>query len=140
MNAVAVASPTQVLSCPRCGTTRILTTVDGTVTHFCGGCEWTFTLGTTSPTGTLSGSHNAGMNHLTLASGGASFTNGMFMLIDSGTTLETNWVNGTATGTNVPLAVPLSKQHGNGTTFAQLAVMPKFSGVQAVPARGNWGF
>jgi len=139
------------ITCPRCKTLRTFLDIsEGGVKYICAGCEWTFTLSTIAPTGTTNASRAAGQATLPVASGGASFTNGMTLLVDTGVNAEVVQVNGSPTGTSVPVAGQwsgetrdgLAKTHNSGITFGQLAVSPTFGGVgqEAVPANPGWGF
>jgi hypothetical protein len=85
-----------------------------------------------------------------VASGGASFTNGMTLLVDVGVLAEVVQVNGSPTGTSIPIAGQwagetrdgFAKGHASGIAFGQLALAPTTGGVgqEAVPANPSWGF
>jgi hypothetical protein len=139
------------ITCPRCKVLRTFLDVsEGGVQYRCAGCEWTFTLTTTAPTGTSTAAVSKGGTTITVASGGASFTNGMTLLYDTGVNAEVVLVNGAATGTSIPIAGQWTgetrdgwaKAHGSGATFGQLAVSSTFAGAgqEAVPANPGWGF
>lgn len=139
------------LVCPRCKIVRKLANVSGGgIQYRCGGCEWTFSLGTIAPTGTSTASVVIGGTAITVASGGASFTNGMILLYDTGTSAEVVTVNGTATATNIPVAGQwagevrggFAKAHASGVAFGQFALTSTFGAVgeEAVPAAPGWGF
>ena len=139
------------ITCPRCKVPRpFLDVSEGSVQYRCAGCEWTFTLTTTAPTGTANAARAQGSNTISVASGGASFTNGMTLLYDTGVNAEVVQVNGVPTGTSIPIAGQFSgetrdgfaKGHGAAPTFGQLAVSSTFGGVgqEAVPANPSWGF
>ena len=148
---MAGAIPSELfIACPRCKTTRMFVDVSGGGTLFrCGGCEWSFTLGTVAPTSTSTASVVIGGTTITVASGGASFTNGMFLLYDTGTNTEVLVVNGSATGTSIPVAgqwagqtrAGFAKNHGT-CTFGQLSLSSTQGAVgeEAVPAAPGWGF
>ena len=149
---MAGAIPSELfIACPRCKVTRMFVDVSGGgVLYRCGGCEWTFTLGPVAPTGTSTASVAIGGTTITVASGGASFTNGMFLLYDTGVNTEVLVVNGVATGTSIPIAgqwagetrAGFAKAHNSGATFGQLALSSTQGGVgqEAVPANPGWGF
>jgi rubredoxin len=138
------------LTCPRCKQLRTFIDVNGATQYRCSGCEWLFNLTTIAPTGTTNASRAPGTNTLPVASGGASFTNNMTLLVDTSTNAEVVQVNGTSTATSIPVAGQwtgetrdgLAKNHASGITFGQLALVPVAGGVgqQAVPANPGWGF
>jgi len=111
------------------------------ITGRCSGCEWTFTLSTQSPTGTGTAVLSFGSTAITVASGGASFTNGMRLLYDVGQNAEVLTVNGTPSATNIPVA-PVQRAHSASVTFGQLLISSTYSGIgQAqVPAAAPYGF
>ena len=133
-----------VANCPRCWARRVFINVSGGgVTYRCAGCEWLFTLGTKTPTGTISADAAIDDTALTVASGGASFTNGMFLLLGTGAGAEVVTVNDDATATSVPVqsgtptgedVAGLAKAHTSGAAFGQLTLTPLNSHEQAVPA------
>lgn len=149
---MAGAIPSELfLACPRCKIVRTFVDVSGGgVQYRCGGCEWTFTLGTIAPTGTSNASVIIGGTAISVASGGASFTNGMFLMYDTGVNTEVLVVNGSATGTSIPVAgqwagetrAGFAKAHGSGATFGQMSLSSTFgaAGQEAVPAAPGWGF
>jgi hypothetical protein len=122
--------------CPRCKTLRSFVNVSaGGVQYKCSGCEWTFTFTAVAPTGTLSAAivTPASATALTVASGGASFTNGMRLLIDTSVNAEVAQVTGTPTGTSIPVPLgSLAKAHSNGAAFGQLAISITYAGVGQV--------
>src|SRR5947209_16224655 len=99
-------------------------------------------LSAVAPTGTSNAALAAGGTAIGVASGGASFTNGMLLLYDTGTLAEVLTVNGSATGTSIPVTAAV-KAHGSAVTFGQLSVGMQFSGYsveqQPIPAP-PWGF
>jgi hypothetical protein len=134
--------PTAVrLNCPRCKALRYFVSVDGGVTQRCGGCEWYFTLGTVAPTGTTNATRTAGQLTIPVASGGASFTIGMFVLVDVGSLAEVVQATATGSATSIPCTAYL-KGHASGVAIGQLSVAPTYSAVgeDAVPAAAPWGF
>jgi hypothetical protein len=138
------------ITCPRCKVLRTFIDINGATLYRCAGCEWQFTLTTVAPTGTTNASRAPGTATLPVASGGASFTNGMTLLVDTGTSAEVVQVNGTPTGTSVPVAGQwtgetrdgLAKNHNSGATFGQLSLTPTLGSVgeTGVPANPSWGF
>lgn len=149
---MAGAIPSEIfVTCPRCKIARTFTDVSGGgVQYRCGGCEWSFSLGTQAPTGTSNASVVIGGTAISVASGGASFTNGMFLLYDTGVNTEVLVVNGSATGTSIPVAgqwagesrAGFAKAHGSGATFGQMQLSSTYGAVgqEAVPAAPGWGF
>jgi hypothetical protein len=138
----AAGVPTTVrLTCPRCKVLRQFISVDGGVSQRCGGCEWFFTLATQAPTGTTNAVRTAGAATIPVASGGASFTIGMFVLVDVGALAEVVQATATGSATSVP-CTPYLKGHASGVAIGQLLVGPTYSGVgeDAVPAAAGWGF
>lgn len=140
---MAVAVPAAVrLVCPRCRILRAFANMDGGTNFRCTGCELQYTLSTVAPTGTSTATLAIGGTAITVASGGASFTNGMVLLYDTGSSAEILTVNGSATGTSIPVTAAI-KAHNTGATFGQLADNPTYSGYgvepQPIPAP-PWGF
>jgi len=140
---MAVAVPTAIrLSCPRCRTLRVFGAIDGATTFRCSACEWYYTLSAAAPTGTSNAVLAAGGTAIGVASGGASFTNGMILLYDTGQLTEVLTVNGSATATSIPVTAA-SRGHSSAATFGQLAIAPRDSGIgvgdAVIPAPG-WGF
>jgi len=129
------------LTCPRCKILRSFMMTDN-ITGRCGGCEWTFSFSTQAPTGTTNAAITARVSTaISVASGGASFTNGMYLLLDTGQNAEVVRVTGTPTATSVPVPV-FARSHGSAVTFGQLQISSTYSGVgQAqVPAAAPYGF
>lgn len=134
---------TTTVVCPREKVVRLFRAVDGQALYACTACEWTFTLGTQSPTGTINAAATAGSTSaLGVASGGASFTNGMYVLVDTATGIEVVQVSGTPTGTSIPLKGAVAKSHNSGAAIGQLLVTPAShnAGQDAVPNPPGWGF
>ena len=106
---MATGTPTAFLTtCPRCKVLRSFVNVDGGTLYRCGACEWYWTLSTQAPTGTTNAQSGVGSSpslpaSLPVASGGASFTNGMLLLVGTGAVAEVVQVNGTPSGTSVPV-------------------------------------
>lgn len=132
------------LTCPRCKFSgRFFPNQDGGVTFRCGGCEWPFTTSQVAPTGVTNAAVVAGTTvALSVASGGASFTNGMILEVDTGINAEVVTVVGTATATSIPVPGGFIKAHASGASFGQLAINPTLSaiGEDQVPALPGWGF
>lgn len=137
--------------CPRCKILRPFVNVSaGLLLYRCGGCEWEFTATAVAPTSTGTAAVSAGGTAITVASGGASFTNGMVLVYDTGGVPEIVTVNGSSTGTSVPVAGQYAGQvrggfaeaHGSSAAFGQLGFVSTFSSVgeDAVPAAPGWGF
>lgn len=134
--------PTSVrLTCPRCKSLRYFVSVDGGVSQRCSGCEWYFTLGTQAPTGTTNASRSIGATTIPVASGGASFTSGMFILIDTGVNTEVVQATSTGSASSIPVTAFL-KAHNSAVAIGQLLVSPSYSAVgeDAIPVAAGWGF
>jgi len=130
------------LTCPRCRCLRAFVAIDGQVTYRCAACEWYYTLSAVAPTGTSNAALAAGGTAIGVASGGASFTNGMLLLLGTGVLAEVVTVNGSATGTSIPVTAAV-RGHSSGMTFGQLAIAPRDSGIGvggAVIPNPAWGF
>jgi hypothetical protein len=114
----------------------------GNLSGRCSGCEWTFSFTTQSPTGTTNAAITAGSSTaISVASGGASFTNGMKLLLDTGQNAEVVTVTGTPTATSIP--VPrFVRSHNSAVTFGQLLISSTYSGAgqEQVPAAAPYGF
>ena len=140
---MAVAVPQALrLSCPRCRALRSFPSIDGGTNFRCSGCEWQWTLATQAPTGTSSATLAAGGTAITVASGGASFTNGMQLLYDTGQLAEVLTVNGSATATSIPVTAAI-RSHSSAVTFGQLLIGQSYTGfgVEGVTIPNPpWGF
>lgn len=129
------------LTCPRCKALRPFVNVNGGTTYRCGGCEWRFTLSAVTPTGTSNGAITAGSSvAISVASGGTSFTSGMKLLYDTGTSAEVVTVGAGATGTSIPVPGGFAKSHNTAATFGQLSITPTDTASDAVPAAPGYGF
>jgi hypothetical protein len=140
---VATATPAAFfVTCPRCKFRRSAVNIDGGTLFRCSGCEWSFTMSTQSPTGTTNATRTAGQATIPVASGGASFTSGMVILIDTGVNAEVVTATATGSATSIPVT-PFGKAHGSGVAVGQLLVSPTYSGVGvegAVPVAPGYGF
>ena len=132
VNSVQVGTTAGTYLVPAAGTINIAYTV-ATPT-------WTWQLPT------ISSAVSAGGLALPVASGGAYFTAGMQLLVDTGANLEAVMVTAGATGTSIPLqAGPpgsslggLARAHNSGTSFGQAKLTASSSSVQAVPNASGW--
>lgn len=93
---------------------------------------WTWTLPQTS------GSVVAGAVALPIAAGGASFTAGMQLLVDTGSNLEAVVVGSGATATSIPVPAGLTRAHGSAVAFGQPKLTSSFGTAQSVPAASPW--
>lgn len=116
------------LTCPRCHFPREFINIDGGTAFRCQGCEWPFTLSAIAPAGTATAALALGGTAITVASGGASFTSGMLLLYDTGTSAEVLRVTATGSATSIPVTAAI-KAHLTGATFGQLQVAPTLSGI-----------
>jgi hypothetical protein len=146
--AVPVVAPDP--TCPRCGTNWTFTNLNGAGTSYmCQGCEWHFTLSAGSPSGTTNGAITAGSTTaVPVASGGASFTNGMFLFMSDSANSEVTMVSGTSSATSIPvftggsaygngaLTNGFAFSHLSGISFGKLVVTPAGTGQLAQPASG----
>ena len=139
---MAAGVPSDVLlTCPRCHALRLFVNVDGGTLFRCGGCEWYFTLSTQAPTGTTNAAAVQGATAISVASGGASFTSGMKILWDTGSSAEVVTATATGTATSIPVTAAI-KAHNSAVVIGQLLISSTFSGVgeDAVPNLPGWGF
>jgi ribosomal protein L37AE/L43A len=120
------------LKCPKCKTIRLFRNTAGGLTYRCSGCEWYWSMGTTTPSGTTNAAAVQNATALAVASGGASFTGNMLLLVDTGTAAEVVTVTATGSATSIPVTA-MTKAHATATTFAQLLVTPLL-GQDVVPA------
>ncbi|HTX28853.1 MAG TPA: hypothetical protein VME19_17755 [Streptosporangiaceae bacterium] len=129
-------------TCPRCLCSRLFVCLDtpgGQATYRCSGCEWAFSLTTKSPTGTTNAAITAGTSTaLSVASGGASFTSGMILVVDSGSLTEIVTVSGTPTGTSVPVPGGFAHSHASGAAFGQMLLTPSQAASQADTPVSGW--
>lgn len=139
---MAAVPATLRLICPRCRCLRFFNAVDGQVTFRCAACEWYYLLSAVAPTGTSNAALSAGGTAIGVVSGGAAFTSGMILLIDTGVLSEVVTVNGSATATSIPITAAV-RGHASAMTFGQLAIAPKYGGIgvgEAVIPAPSWGF
>ncbi|SRR6266566_1160716 len=118
--------------CPRCKCLRSFLNVSGGgVQYRCSGCEWTFTFAAQAPTGTTNAAivAPAATFALSVASGGASFTSGMYLLLDTGVNAEVVRVSAAPTGTSVPVGAGFAKPHLTAVTFGQLLISSTYAAV-----------
>src|SRR5260370_38347610 len=104
---MATIPPNALVTCPRCKALRSFVNVSaGGVTYRCSGCEWTFTFAAQAPTGTSNAAvvTPATTFAISVASGGASFTAGMYLLYDTGGKAEVLRGTPTGTATSSPVA------------------------------------
>lgn len=132
---------TVLLVCPREKSQRLFVNIDGGITFRCSACEWSYTLGTQAPTNTTSASASVGATAISVASGGASFTTGMYVLWDTGTSAEVVKVTATGSSSSIPVTAAI-KAHNSAVAIGQLLISPTFNAVgeDAVPVAPGWGF
>lgn len=130
--------------CPRCKILRMFKNISqGAQFYSCNGCEWPFTITTQAPTGVTNAVITAGVSTtISVASGGASFTNGMVLMVDGGTSAEVVTVVGTPTGTSIPVPGGFVQNHSSASSFGQLLIVPTLlgTGLERVPANPGYGF
>lgn len=128
--------------------------LDGQTLVRCSACEWYYTLSAQAPTGTSNAAITAGVTTaISVASGGASFTLGMILFIDTGTSTEVVTVNSAPSGTSIPVGYTelesgtgnsvvsgFQKNHLTAMAFGQLLISPTVTTVNRVPAAPGWGF
>src|SRR5215467_6367246 len=118
---MAVGTPTAFyIPCPRCKIRRAMVNVDGGTLYRCAGCEWFYTMTTTAPTGTTNASRAVSAATIPVASGGASFTLGMNVLIDTGASAEVVIVTATGSATSIPVT-PFGKAHNSAVAIGQVS-------------------
>ncbi|HEY2638965.1 MAG TPA: hypothetical protein VGI66_03650 [Streptosporangiaceae bacterium] len=143
------------LVCPRCKLIfRDFFALDGQTLFRCSGCEWYYTFSAVAPTGTSNAPITAGVTtSISVASGGASFTLGMTLFIDTGVLTEVVVVNGSPTGTTIPCGFSelqsganqsvtpgFQKSHLTAMTFGQLLIAPTVATANHITPVGGWGF
>jgi hypothetical protein len=151
--AITMTPTTVPVTCPRCKTLREFVNVAGSAIQYrCGGCEWYFTFGTQAPTGVSNAILAQAGTAISVASGGASFTNGMVLLFDTANVglTEILVVSGSASGVSIPVTLPgywptsvgVLRQHATAAAFGQLLLTPSYNaaGEDAVPPAPGWGF
>ena len=74
-----------------------------------------------------------------MASGGASFTTGMWLLYDTGANAEILRVTATGSATSIPVA-KFYRAHGTSIAFGRLLLTPTQTVSERVPAAPGWGF
>ncbi len=139
---VATIPAAALVPCPRCIRPRpFLNVSGGGVQYRCGGCEWTWTFGTQAPTGVTNAARAVGAATIPVASGGASFTASMYILMDTGVNAEVVVATATGSATSVPVT-PYAKAHSSGAAFGQLLLTSTYAAVgeEAVPNAPGWGF
>lgn len=129
------------LTCPREKVVRLFINVDGGTQFRCNGCEWYWSLGTKAPTGTTNAARAVGTTTIPVASGGASFTSGMLILVDTASNAEVVTATATGSATSIPVTAFI-KAHNSAVAIGQLNITPTLTGVglDAVPSAPGWGF
>lgn len=122
-----------VTTCPRCRTAnRVFQSIGPELTYQCGGCEWTFTFGAGASPLTTNASVTVGVSTaLPFASGGTQFSNNQVLFINDGGNSEIVIVNGTVTGTSVPIS-DLDFNHNSGVAVTVAVASPTYSSVQKI--------
>lgn len=125
-------------TCPRCKASRVMTSAaDGQFGYSCGGCEYPLTIGAGAGPLTVTNAPAAGATALTVGSGGTAFRNGQYLWY-AGASPEIVEVNGTPTGTNIPV-FPLQFAHAASQGLS-VATATLFLGVEGFPPNPGWGF
>jgi hypothetical protein len=126
-------------TCPRCKALRTFMSIGPEVSYRCAGCEWPFTFGAGSSPLSTNGAVTAGVTTaLPFASGGTQFSVRQVLFINDGASSEIVAVNGTPTGTSVPIA-DLDFNHNSGVAVSLAVATPSGTG-DVVPANPGWGF
>jgi len=128
------------LPCPRCHFTWLFDAFFPALQYRCSGCEWMFNLGAGSGPVTTNAAITAGVTTaLPFASGGGVFLPGQALYISDTTLSEIVIVNGTPTGTSVPVS-GFANNHGSAKAVSPATATAVYSTVQTVPANPGWGF
>ena len=146
-------------TCPRCHASATMLSTGSGLNWTCCRCEWAWTASTQAPTGTTNAAITAGTTTaISVASGGASFTAGMMLLVDVGSSAEIVRVTATGSATSIPVTavtnpagnppyggaavVSFTKNHLSGVTFGQLLLSSTLAvvGGAEVPNAPAWGF
>jgi hypothetical protein len=137
----AIPASFNFVPCPRCSNTvRLMVNISqGGVVYRCAGCEWQFTASTQAPTAVSNALVAVGAVAIPLAAGGASFTIGMSLLYDTGTSAEILRVTATGSATSIPVSA-FGKAHATATAFGQLLLTPVLQTIERVPPAPSWGF
>ena len=121
------------VTCPKCKCLRLFQSTGPETIYRCSGCEWQYTFA--AGTGGLStnGAVTAGVSTaLPFASGATIFSVGQVLFINDGASSEVVVVNGTVTGTSVPIA-DLDFNHNSGVGVTVAALAPTFANIQKIP-------
>lgn len=120
-------------TCPRCRSgVRVFDSIGSELTYQCGGCEWTFTFGAgTSPLATNNSVTAGTSTALPFASGGTQFLLNQVLYISDGASSEIVVVNGTPTGTSVPVS-DLDFNHASGKNVTVAVASPAYPSVQSI--------
>jgi hypothetical protein len=106
------------------------------LTHLCTGCEWPMTMGAGTSPLTTNNTVAQGATALPFASGGTQFSNGQLLFISDAGISETVTVNGTPTGTSVPVT-PTEFAHATSKAVSVAVAAPLLSGQEANPPTTN---
>ena len=132
--------PATLVTCPRCKAPRLFIATGPDPVFVCSGCEWPFTFSAGTSPLTTNAAVTAGVSTaLPFASGGTQFSSRQPLWIADGGNSEVVFVNGTPTGTSVPI-VDLDYNHSGGVTVTIAAVAPTLSTIEKIPNAGGWGF
>jgi hypothetical protein len=103
------------------------------LSYRCGGCEYQLTFGAGSNPLSTSGALTAGTSTaLSFASGGTQFSLiGSVLFINDAALSEIVVVNGTATGTSVPIS-GLDNSHASGKAVTVAVAAPTFASVESI--------
>jgi hypothetical protein len=126
-------------SCPRCHFRWQFTAFSLETQYRCSGCEWAFSFGAGASPLSTNGSVTTASLALPFASGATVFATGNVLFINDGASSEIVIVNGTVTGTSVPVA-DLDFSHGSAVAVSLAVATPQLTSVQTVPANPGWGF
>jgi len=128
------------LSCPRCHFPWLFDAFFPALQYACSGCEWMFNLGAGGSPVNTNGAITAGTTTaLPFASGGGVFLLGQALYVSDTTLSEIVIVNGTPTGTSVPVS-GFANNHGSGKAVSPATATAAFGAVQTPPPNPGWGF
>jgi len=127
-------------TCPRCHSLRRFTSTGSELaSYICNGCEWPFTFGAGSSPLSTNGATTTASTALPFASGGTQFLLGQTLYINDGGNSEIVIVNGTPTGTSVPVA-DFDFSHGSGVAVSLAVATASLPNQDKVPNAPAWGF
>jgi len=137
-NIAGTLVPAQITAvCPRCHVNRVMFAT-GTLTYWCGGCEYEVTIGAGGSPLATSALTTAGATALPFASGGTQFSPGQYLYY-AGATPEIVMVTGATSATSVPVNA-LQYNHATAQNVSLATPVLTLTSVENINNAPPWGF